>query len=436
MTAFRSPVDIGNRALQHCGTSRMDPTVGFNEDSKNASEVSFCYDMMREAELQRRYWSFAIKRTVLRPIDSNTMLLDPALWVASTTYFVGSIVADEAGSIWISNTPSNVGSDPLNTLAWEPYCGPLAVPLFDTTGNTAYSTGELVYTTPGDGTALVYFSLQDSNSDVPATATAWSATAVYSKDDVVTYSSVAYKSLINLNTNQTPSSAPTLWSATTTYASGNKVGGSDGVIYQSIGSGNIGNDPTIDLTGTFWTNTGVLNPWTTSFVGGSGSVKWRLIGGTAFPSGVGVKKLSPNYPVGAGPVSQSWTRNTFLLPANYLRLASQIPKAGIGALGGPTGVTYSDWLIESGYLTTMRNGAIAFRFVANITDVNKMHTMFCEGLAARIAVAIADAVTQSNVELATIERIYDRSIKEAGAVDAIEEGFKDSPDDDFITVRL
>lgn len=436
MTAFRSSADIGNRALQHCGATRMDAVLGLNDpSSRGATEIAFCYDKLREAELQRRIWTFATRRQVIRAIDGNTMLLVPGLFAPATIYFVGSIVSDASGGLWISNAPNNLGNDPTLTTVWEPYFGPLAVPLYDTSGTTAYFAGELVYTAAGDGTNKVYLSLQSNNADVPATATAYDPTVTYFKNQVVTFSSVAYMSLIDLNLNNEPDLAPALFNLATTYAAGAKVGASDGAVYQSVGSGNIGHDPTTD-GGVHWTNTGVLNPWTTVFVGGKGSDKWLQIGGSAFPSGVGLTTLNIVYPLGTGPSTQSTTRNLFRLPSGYLRMAPQNPKPGLSALGGPTGDAYNDWLIENNYLISSDCGPVSLRFVANVTDVACMDTMFCEGLAARVAVEICDTVTQSSAKLGAIAKMYDRFMIEAGQVNAIEDGFDEPPEDDYITVRL
>ena len=290
MTEFLTAVDIGNRACQHCGVTRIDPTLGFTEDSRQASEISFVYGKLRRAELQRNNWKFAIRRTALRPIETNTtnntdtLLLVPAMWVSTTTYFVGSIVADQFGTLWQSNIPNNLNNQPLISTTWDEYFGPMAVAAWDTTGTTSYFAGELVYTAAGDGTNRVYVSLLEGNSDNPATGTAWISTSTYYKNQIVTFSSVAYMSLIDLNVNNEPDLAPALWAVGTTYAAGAHVGGSDGVIYQSIGSGNVGNDPTLD-GGVHWTNTGVLNPWTTVFVSGAGSLNWRQIGGAGVSDG-------------------------------------------------------------------------------------------------------------------------------------------------------
>jgi hypothetical protein len=431
MGAFRTNVDIANRVAQHCGQTRLDPVRGLSDGSKLAREISACYDKSREAELQRNTWTFSTRRTVLRAIDANTLLLDPALWVETTTYFIGSIVADQSGNLWISNIANNLNNDPLLINKWEPYFGPLAVPLY--VSGTSYSSNEVVYTTPGDGTSKVYLSLQDGNTDNPGTATAYDATAVYSKNQVVTYLSVAYMSLINLNTNNTPSASPAPWSISTTYAIGNKAAGSDGYSYTSLVNSNIANDPTLD-SGTNWSKGG-LAPWTTVFVGGSGSAKWLQIGGSAFPAGVALIQPGPLYPVGAGPAIQR-ARNVFKLPAGYLRTAPQYPKGRTTWLGGPSGETYNDWNIENGFLVSSDAGPINFRFVADVTDVRRMTAMFCEGLAARIAMSVSDTLTQSNSQMGIITKVYAQWMGDARMQNAIETGYDDLPDDDYVTVRL
>jgi hypothetical protein len=360
------------------------------------------------------------------------MLLAPSLWVSTTTYFVGSIVNDGSGTNWISRVPNNLGNQPQNSSTWEPYFGPMTVPIYDST--TTYFAGEVVYTTPGNGTALVYLSLQSSNADAPGTATAFDPTVTYFKNQVVTFASVAYMSLIDLNLNNSPSAAPALFNPATTYAIGNQVGGSDGVIYTSLSNGNINHDPTTDAV--HWTNTGILNPWTTVFVGGTGSDKWLLIGGSAFPNGVGLTTLNIVYPLGAGPSSQTSTRNIFRLPAGYLRDAPQDPKAGSSSyLGAPTNSLYDDWLYENGYIVTRQIGVIVLRFVADVQDVSQMKTMFCEGLAARIATEVCEPLTQSTAKLGAITAAYKQTMGEARTVNAIEAGSAEAPLDDYLACR-
>jgi len=221
LSEFNSAIDIANRACDHIGVGLLDATLGFADpDSKAAQRIGAVYGKLRRAELRRNYWKFALKHAVLRPISATTMMLAPSLWVSDTTYFVGSIVLDDQGTFWISRQPNNLGNQPQNTPAWEPYCGSLTVEAWDAT--TTYTASEVVYTATGDGKNRVYISRQNSNSDNPATATAWAATGQYFKNQVVTYSAVAYMSLIDLNTNNIPSAAPALFNIATSYSIGNR----------------------------------------------------------------------------------------------------------------------------------------------------------------------------------------------------------------------
>lgn len=434
MTEFNTVIDIANRACQHVGVTLIDATDGFTEDSKQARQIGFCYGKLRRAELRRNQWRFATRRTVVRALDTDTMLLSAALWVETTTYFVGSIVSDDQGNYWISRSPNNLGNDPQNTPVWEPYFGPPSVSLYDS--STSYFAGELVYTAAGTGLNRVFLSLQSGNTDNPATATAWAATTTYNKNQTVTYLSVAYQSLIDLNIANTPSASPAPWSTATTYASGASACGSDGVIYTSLVNGNLAHDPVLD-DGSHWSSTGVLCPWTATFVGGTGSLKWLQVGGAEFPSGVTLVTPNITYPLGAGPSSQSSTRNVFRLPAGFLRMAPQDPKAGsFSTLGAPSGREYEDWNLEGDYLVSAFSDPIPLRFVADLTDVRAMDDMFCEGLAARIAMEVCEPITQSGAKLAAISQAYQKFMSEARTVNAIETGSVEPPLDDFITCRF
>lgn len=429
---FNTPVDIASSALQLCGQSRLDPIKGFTEPTKAARETSFAYGKMRRAELRRNAWRCAVKMAVLRAIDPNTRLLTPALWSPTSTYFANSIVTDQNNNLWISNTPNNLNNDPLASLTWEPYFGPLTVMLYTTA--TSYFAGEMVYTTPGDGTARTYLSLQDGNSDDPAVATPYAAAVVYTKNQVVTFASVAYMSLIDFNTGNSPSSSPAPWVSTTTYAAGNAVAGSDGVKYISIAAGNAGNDPTID-GGLNWTNTGVLAPWTTVFTGGAGSDKWLQIGGAEFSAGVALASLGVAYSPGTGPSWQSSTRNVYRLPNGFLRLAPQNPKGTATWLGGPSGNAYNDWNLQGDTLITGDSGPIPLRFVADLTDVRRMDDLLCVTLGYRVAIAVCETLTQSASQLTNIEKAYSVFRNDAATVNAIEMGYDDPPDDEYVTVR-
>jgi len=438
MPAFRTATDIANRALDHCGQDPLSPTLGFNEVSKKSTLLNRLYPKLREAELSRNTWRFAIRNAVLRPIDVNTMLLTPSLWSSFPTYFVGSIVADQNGTLWQSVIRSNLGNQPEippsppTAAPWQEYFGPMTVSLY--TATTSYSAGELVYTTAGAGTNRVYLSLISNNTDNPATATAWAATTTYFKNQVVTFSAVAYMSLIDFNLNQTPTGSAAAWSSVTTYAINNPVTGSDGVRYTSIAGGNLNHDP-VSTVG-FWTNTGILTPWTTVFTGGTGSVNWLQIGGAEFPFGVTVEPLNIIYPLGTGPTVQSTTRNLFRLPAGFLCKAPQDPKAGsVSWLGAPTNRNYDDWLFQDKYIVSASSDNIPLRFIADVTDVTTMHPMFCEGLGACLGMEACEPLTQSATKIKVIADFYKLRMGEARTKNAIEIGSEEAPLDDWLECR-
>ena len=429
MAGYSTPIDIANRACQHCGVSRIDLAQGFTEDSKQADETGFVYDKLRRAELRRNPWNFAIKRAVLRPIDATFRLLSPSLWSGSTTYFAGSLVTDLLGVIWLSTMPNNLNRSPGYERGWVMYFGPMAVPAYDATGGTAYFAGDVVYVSNGNGTYTVYYSTAQSNSSVPGTVEAFDATVVYRKGDLVSYSSTNYLSLIDFNLNQTPASVAAFNSATS-YSIGNVVAASNGYQYTSKTNANVGNDPVADIAATNWT-LGALVPWTTTTDGrGVSSKNWQALD-TVLDS---LQILSP---VQSGPVLNSEVRNLYRKPANFLHLCVQDPKAGSQSyLGGPSGYAYSDWLLEGDYIVTRETDPIILRFVADFIDVSKMDDMFCEGLAARIAVEVVEPLTQSAEKQQRVASMYQKFMSEARLVNGIESGAAEPPEDDWVACRL
>jgi hypothetical protein len=422
---FIDSLDIANRVCQLIGVEQIfSPT----EDSQRALEIANAYDKLRDTELRRNVWRFAVRKAVLRAIDTTTLLIAPSAYDATKTYLPGDVVQDTNGQLWISEIADSVNNAPGgNNEAWDMYFGPRTASLYDST--QAYDAGELVYivtgTTPNG--YQVYLSLISSNSDAPNVATAWAATTQYKQDDVVSNGGSQWRSLLPVNLNNTPADGHLAWASGSTYASGDQVTGSDNYIYTSVGNGNIGHDPTTDA-GVHWTNTGTLNAWSRSPTLLAASTNWRPLNAT-------LKNITTIYPLGAGPSSQSMTRNVFRLPAGYLRKAPQNPKVPTAALGGPRGYQYDDWEMDGNYIVSDSCDPITLRFVADITKVSAMDPMFCEGLACRIATGVCARLTQSEAKLASIASAYKRFMDEARTVNAIEEGYEDPPDDEYITVR-
>jgi len=407
---FQIPLDIANRALQDCGASRI---VGFTDDSKAASEVNFLYDKCRTAELRRNVWRFSTRRAALRPIDTTTMELVPAPWGQSNLYIVGSLVA-WLGQIYFSTSPVNQNLQPdQNPGSWTLYFGPMTItPWRPTTsgvapdgttipGVTSYFSGELVYVTTATGTT-VYVSLQTGNVDNPAVLPAWSSTTTYNKG--ATIAIPAMPVLYN--------GVQVLFNSTPVVINAQN--------YQSTVDLNLNNYP------------GLTPEWELIPAGEPDVMQgqnWLRLDS-------GFRSIQLIYPVGAGPLSQSSTRNIYQLPNGYLRVADQNPKQGnMSWLGRPSAPMVDDWVYEGNYLISSWSNPIVFRFAADVADVSMMDPMFCEALAARIALGICETLTQSQSKLAAIGSMYNKFVSEARTVNGIEVGPAETPLDDWVACR-
>jgi len=312
---FQYPEDIANRALQHCGAPQIS---SFSENTRAAHEVRFSYNKLRQAELRARDWRFAIRRAVMRPISSTTVLWTPPTYAAGTTYDLGAIVAFDDGfaqRYWISKTGSNLGTRPgTSTAAWENYYGPLY-------------------------------------------ADVWASTTTYLTGDLVVYSSIIYYAIAG-STNVTPGTDATKWVAQT----GTNVAAS------------------------------IL------------------------------------FPMKTGPVSELSTLNVYPLPYGWLKNTYQEPRTATAA-----SLLYGDWRIEGQFIVTRETQPIILRFIADITDVSLMDAMFCEALAARVALSIQETFAPKpaedqkgqapqNSKVGTISMEYDRFISEAEQANSIEVG--------------
>src|ERR1017187_8409247 len=168
---FAIPEVIVNRALQHVGAERI---VSLADNSKAAAECAFVYHRLRQAELRRNNWEFAIKRRMLYPITTTTMAWSPPTYAAATTYPVGAVVAydDTYGArLYLSNKAGNVGNTPGTDNGWEDYFGQVTPDLW--ASGSSYWAGDLRID-PLNPTN-VYISLINSNQAALTVGTSWVA---------------------------------------------------------------------------------------------------------------------------------------------------------------------------------------------------------------------------------------------------------------------
>lgn len=366
---------IANRALQHCGASRIPDGTLRTDDSKNAAEIRACYDSLRRYEQRRNVWRYCVRTVALRPIGNQSKFLTFGSWAIGTTYSINDVVLGSDGQNYSSLVAANIGNDPTTALAkWTLYFGNLLAQEYVTTWSSAatYALGDHAV-----GSDLqVYISLAAGNinhNPVGDGNVHWSVTVDNVQADSNTYS------------------------AGEIVFTGNKI-------YMSKISGNQDVLPTIN---------------------------WL-----SFTTEPTVALLNFIYPIGSGPISQSLTANAYRLPNGFLRMAPQSPKAGATSfLGAPSGAAYNDWNFEGNYFTTRDSGVIYFRFAADISDPAQFDAMFIEGFAARLAFAVVEPITQSTAKQEGIAQTYQKVMTDARTVNGIEEGSTFPPEDDYLVCQ-
>lgn len=250
---------------------------------------------------------------------------------------------------------------------------------------------------------------------------AWASGTTYQAFRVVTYNGYAYISMAAANVGHQPDTSPGFWQLYTGTVVADPFDTTGGtsyftgqIVYDALNSNNV----YISLVSA---NVDALNV----------SASWLQL------TDATVTTLYIVYPANAGPSSLSGTRNIFILPANYLREAPQDPKAGANSfLGAPGGLMYKDWLYENNYFSTFDPGPILYRFAADVPDTTQFHTLFVNGLSARIGMEICEPITQSESKLKNVTGMYVKFMGEARQVNAIEKGTEEPAEDDFITTRL
>lgn len=420
--SYIDSLDIANQACRVLGLRKIQSPT---EDTPQNHQLADAYDAFLDVELMRNVWTFACKRTVLRPLTPTTMLIQPAQWLANQLYLPGSIVADPNGDLWVSVTPENINNVPGTSDVWDQYFGPMTADLYQST--TTYYAGELVYKPLDGGSFVIFACITNGATEDPGVADAWSATTQYQINDVVSYGGSMWRSLIPYNFGVTPTQGPLAYDPSTTYATGNTVVAQDGYIYTSNNNGNKGNDPALN-NGVNWTKNGP-NAWSSSPSLYPRSTQWTPV----YSNMTAVRLMEP---LASGPLNTSQTRNLFHLPANYLARAPQNPKQGAGSpLGAPSGYVYNDWEYNGDWIVSSQETPILFRFIAAIRKVTDMTGLFCTALAARMAMETASILTQGDEKFQKAGSEYRLAVTDARVRNAIEQGFEEMPEDEYIQVR-
>lgn len=118
------------------------------------------------------------------------------------------------------------------------------------------------------------------------------------------------------------------------------------------------------------------------------------------------------------------------LPSDYLALVQ------VGEVYVRTGIKQrAPWSVEGGRIHTDIGAPLAVRYVSRVTDTAQFDALFVEVLACRLALEACEARTQSDTKYQRIVGQYERALREALRVDAIENPPDEIPDGSWLQSR-
>lgn len=118
----------------------------------------------------------------------------------------------------------------------------------------------------------------------------------------------------------------------------------------------------------------------------------------------------------------------YALPSDCLRI---LPTNGNDATG-----IQDDFEIFGRFIHTDHASPINLVYIKRVTDENTFDSLFVELLIARIAMDIAEQVTQSNAKIEAARAGYIKAQKEAKRINAFERTPQTSPTDPWLQARL
>lgn len=116
----------------------------------------------------------------------------------------------------------------------------------------------------------------------------------------------------------------------------------------------------------------------------------------------------------------------FTLPGDFLRVAPQDPSFQR---------SFSDWLVEGDKILTTEGSTLNLRYSADITDDEKFSPVFADALSMRIAMELAEPLTQSASKQQAAETQYKYFMDQAKKINAIEAGPIAREVDEMVAVR-
>jgi hypothetical protein len=126
----------------------------------------------------------------------------------------------------------------------------------------------------------------------------------------------------------------------------------------------------------------------------------------------------------------------YAVPADFLRIDMVDDRFPAAVMDNYIDAEYLEWTLEGNVILTDIGAPLKLRYIAQITDPTEWDTNFREALASRIAMEIAEDLTQSDTKKQAAAKDYDRAIRQAIRINAIERPAVAPPDNTWIISRI
>lgn len=126
----------------------------------------------------------------------------------------------------------------------------------------------------------------------------------------------------------------------------------------------------------------------------------------------------------------------YAMPPDFLRIDMVNDEYPAAVMDNYIGAEYLDWILEGGVILTNFASPLKIRYVASMQDPSTWDSNFREAIASRIAMEIAEELTQSNEKKQFAQSDYRRALSQAIRTGAIERPPVMPPDDQWVVSRL
>lgn len=143
--------------------------------------------------------------------------------------------------------------------------------------------------------------------------------------------------------------------------------------------------------------------------------------------------VNPPNPI---PANSLWSSSfVYNVPSDFLRLVQVSPYADFWLWDGIGFVQPQDYIVQNGTLITWVSPPLAIRYIADVQNSGNFPATFREALAATMAAAMCERLTQSSAKRQAAEAYLMAALSEARRTNAIQKPAGETPQDPWLTVR-